>query len=156
MKWYKNANPLKDQYFSGLWEKARDLVENEGTDGCEMLLGEIEDIKIKLVDGDKVKVDCSMDFVEGGHDAVYDFIPEKEVWVDSHIDLSDAAYILYHELIERRLMDEYGFTYEKAHEIANSMELEQRRNSEACPETIKTRTRPTAFCGIYTDGSLVS
>ena len=45
-----------------------------------------------------------IDFTEGGHDYVYEFVPEKEVWIDDDILEPERRYVLVHELHERNRM----------------------------------------------------
>lgn len=82
-------------------------------------------VKIHLVDGGKVKTKHDMDFVEGGHDKVYKWIPKDEVWVDKHLDASQRPYVAFHELVERARMAK-GESYDKAHVKANAAEKDMR------------------------------
>lgn len=89
-----------------------------------------EPVKIKEVDGGKVKVEHNMDFVEGGHDKVYPkFIPKGEVWVDKNLAPKERPFVKFHELIERARMRK-GESYEKAHEVANKAEKAARLASK--------------------------
>lgn len=83
---------------------------------------EIDGIKIMLVDGDKIKTECNMDFVEGGHDLVYDFMPSKTIWIDKNIRPEEYPYIALHEYLERFLMVNYKMEYNSAHTLANCFE----------------------------------
>ncbi len=42
-----------------------------------------------------------IDFTAGGHDYVYEFVPENEVWIDDDIAEAERGYVLVHELHER-------------------------------------------------------
>lgn len=86
---------------------------------------QIGDMTVVLVDGDYVKTHHCMDFVEGGNDKVYDFVPKGSVWVDARLGASDGKAVALHELAERKLMAD-GVPYELAHQIANSYEYEYR------------------------------
>ena len=79
-------------------------------------------ISIEAVDGGKVKVEKFMDFVEGGHDVVYNFIPKKTIWIDGRLDISQRGFVLLHELVERKMMGKHGMSYSKAHPISNHYE----------------------------------
>jgi hypothetical protein len=56
-------------------------------------------------------------------------IPENEIWIDDlfELKLNDMRAILQHEFVERNLMKYKGYTYEKAHLIANKKEVEYRQ-----------------------------
>ena len=85
-------------------------------------------MKVYVVDGDWVKLRHNMDFVEGGNDAVYGYVPQGEVWIDGHVDDCDRPYIALHELIERHMMKEHGLNYQKAHQVANKIEKDFRKD----------------------------
>ena len=75
-------------------------------------------VKVVLVDGDVVKTQHDMDFIEGGNGERYGFIPKDEIWLDDSLEVHDLPFILYHEATERRLMSR-GMDYDNAHEQAN-------------------------------------
>lgn len=68
-------------------------------------------IKIWLVRGDLVRGIFFLNFTEGGHDRVYDFIPKDEIWVDDSLCVSEIPCILVHELHERYLIGK-GWIYD--------------------------------------------
>ena len=86
----------------------------------------IDKISIIMVDGNEVKKKHDMNFVEGGHDLVYNYIPVKTIWIDKSIESKQWKPIIIHELIERFLMEKYKLKYEIAHEIVNSIEKNYR------------------------------
>ena len=61
-------------------------------------------IKVWVVNGMLVRDLYFTDFTEGGHDKVYSFVPEKEVWLDDDLSLREMKFVLLHELHERHLM----------------------------------------------------
>ncbi len=61
-------------------------------------------IMVWIVDGKIVRNLLFIDFTEGGHDMVYKFIPEREVWIDDDVSPMERKFILVHELHERNLM----------------------------------------------------
>ena len=67
-----------------------------------------------IVNGRLVRSAFDIDFTAGGHDHVYEFIPEKEVWIDDAIEEKERGLVLLHELHERNRMAE-GWPYSKAH-----------------------------------------
>jgi hypothetical protein len=84
-------------------------------------------IKVYWVDGFYIRNTISMEFIDGGHGYVYDFIPEDEIWVedDEDDDLRDEEMDLLHEYTERTLMkygDDGNVEYEEAHGASNHAE----------------------------------
>ncbi len=75
------------------------------------------------VDGSYIRSQWA-DFL-GGHPAVYNFIPGKEIWVDATIK-EWLGYIASHEILEVLLMQLHDWKYERAHNAANSLEQELR------------------------------
>ena len=80
-------------------------------------------LTVWLVNGRLVRSVFDVDFTAGGHDHVYEFVPENEVWIDNDIEEEERPYVLLHELHERNRMAK-GWPYSKAH--AESSELEYR------------------------------
>lgn len=89
---------------------------------------ELEYCDIYLVNGDWIKRKLEMDFIEGSNFRVPDrsFIPPGEVWIDGRMEKHEFPFVLYHEIIETRLMFLEGLSYNDAHEIANLKEKEFR------------------------------
>jgi len=79
-----------------------------------------EGIEVWLVDGRAVRHDF-IDFVEGGHDLVYDWIPERQIWIDNDLSRDEWPFVIVHEAIERALMED-GMEYDPAHDEANKVE----------------------------------
>lgn len=84
-------------------------------------------IRVWIVDGRLVRSVFDVDFTEGGHDHVYEFIPQNEVWIDNDLEEPERPYVLLHELHERRLMAK-GWTYDTAHEDASKLEYYYRHH----------------------------
>ena len=80
-------------------------------------------VAVWIVSGRLVRSVFDIDFTEGGHDYVYEFVPENEVWIDDDIVEPERPYVLLHELHERNRMAA-GWPYSKAH--AESSRLEYR------------------------------
>jgi hypothetical protein len=78
-------------------------------------------LKVWLVNGELVRDLLYIDFGGGGHDKVYHFIPENEVWLDDDMDAKERKFILLHELHERALMAK-GMDYPHAHNRATEAE----------------------------------
>ncbi|MEK6816762.1 MAG: hypothetical protein AABY09_04055 [Nanoarchaeota archaeon] len=106
-------------------------------------------LKVWMVDGELVRDLFYIDFTEGGHDKVYKFIPENEVWIDDDLSPSERKYVLLHELYERNLMcigwpyyvdvkeslDTRGNLLKTAHGAASALEYHFRHN----PKDIEKR-----------------
>jgi hypothetical protein len=80
-------------------------------------------VSVWIVKGRMVRSVYDVDFTEGGHDHVYEFVPHNEVWIDNDVEEQERGYVLVHELHERNRMAQ-GWTYLKAH--AESSRLEYR------------------------------
>lgn len=100
-------------------EKAPDFVVKEE---------KIGEITVKYVNGKIVREYIDPQFVMGGHDLVYEYIPTNEVWIDNKLDPKDIPHILAHEIYERELMNQ-GKSYDIAHDYATAKEKESRRAS---------------------------
>jgi len=84
-------------------------------------------VRIWIVNGRMVRSVFDVDFTEGGHDHVYEFIPDNEVWIDNDLEEAERPYVLLHELHERHLMSE-GWAYTKAHEDSSVLEYHCRHH----------------------------
>ena len=80
-------------------------------------------VSVWIVNGRLVRSTFDIDFTEGGHDKVYEFVPSNEVWIDDSIIEAERGYVLLHELHERNRMST-GWPYSRAH--AESSRLEYR------------------------------
>ena len=78
-------------------------------------------VNVWIIEGREVRSIFDIDFTEGGHDYVYEFIPDNEVWIDDDIIDEEREYVLLHELHERNLMAK-GWIYDQAHESASRLE----------------------------------
>jgi hypothetical protein len=87
---------------------------------------EINGVAIYIVDGELVRDFFYEDFAEGGHDLVYPWIPDNEVWIDDDVSDDEQPPVAFHEMYERGLMLE-GQPYDDAHNAA--LELEYMMNS---------------------------
>jgi hypothetical protein len=84
-------------------------------------------LRVWTVDGRLIRSVFDLDFTAGGHDHVYEFIPDDEVWIDNDTSEAERPYALVHELHERNLMQQ-GWTYSRAHASANRLERRCRRH----------------------------
>jgi hypothetical protein len=92
-------------------------------------------VKVWIVDGRLVRSVFDVDFTEGGHDHVYEFVPHDEVWIDNDLEEAERAYVLLHELHERNLMAK-GWPYSKAHEDSSKIEFYCRHHPDHLHESL--------------------
>lgn len=78
-----------------------------------------------------------MDFVNGGNEAVYNYVPAGEIWIDDAQHALDRTATALHELVERDLMLHHGMSYDSAHDAANGRERAFRKEL--------VRKRPSRF-----------
>ena len=118
-------------------ERGKDDKEETEDDIHRSILGKTEDgATVWEVDGSVVRDLRDIDFTEGGHDRVYDFVPVNEVWIDDEIVEKERPYILLHELHERGLMGE-GMDYEAAHKKSSALEHKCRENPDGLSKALK-------------------
>ncbi len=96
----------------------------DGKQAHERLWKKLENgVSVWIVEGALVRGVFDIDFTEGGHEHVYEFVPDNEVWIDDDVEEQERPYVLVHELHERNRMAK-GWPYSKAH--AESSQLEYR------------------------------
>ena len=86
-------------------------------------------VSVWIVSGRLVRSAFDIDFTEGGHDYVYEFVPENEVWIDDDVAEEERGYVLVHELHERNLMAR-GQPYSKAHADSSRIEYHCRHHPD--------------------------
>ena len=86
-------------------------------------------ISVWIVNGRLVRSVFDIDFTAGGHDHVYEFVPEAEVWVDDAIVEKERGFVLLHELHERNQMDR-GIPYSQAHAESSRLEFRCRHHPD--------------------------
>jgi len=94
------------------------------------------EVKVWIVKGELVRGLFFIDFTEGGHDKVYHFVPQKEVWLDDDLSPRERRYVLFHELHERYLMS-HGWTYSRAHREASRIEYRCRAHPDKLDEDLR-------------------
>jgi hypothetical protein len=92
-------------------------------------------VSVWVVNGRLVRSVFDIDFVEGGHNYVYEFVPENEVWIDDETEEKERGFILLHELHERNLMAK-GWTYDKAHVDSSILEYHYRHHPDELHEAL--------------------
>ena len=133
---YEKALPRADQKERKERRRAGDLTRltvhgklPEGKDVHEKLWKRLENgVSVWVVNGSLVRTVFDIDFTEGGHDYVYEFVPENEVWIDDAIMEPERGYVLLHELHERNRMSK-GWPYSKAHTESSRLEYRCRHHS---------------------------
>jgi hypothetical protein len=102
----------------------------DGHDVHERLWKRLENgVSVWIVNGRMVRSGFDIDFTAGGHDYVYEFVPENEVWIDDAIEEGERGYVLVHELHERNLMSG-GMPYSKAHADSSRVEYRCRHHPD--------------------------
>jgi hypothetical protein len=102
----------------------------DGKDVHERLWRKLESgLSVWIVSGRLVRSAFDIDFTEGGHDYVYEFVPQNEVWIDDDIDEAERGYVLLHELHERNRMSQ-GWPYNKAHAESSRLEYHCRHHPD--------------------------
>ena len=92
-------------------------------------------LTIWIVNGRLVRSVFDVDFTAGGHDHVYEFVPENEVWIDDDIEEEERGYVLLHELHERNRMAN-GWPYSKAHAESSELEYHCRHHPDELHEAL--------------------
>lgn len=90
-----------------------------------------DNLVINYVDGQIVRQYFDPEFMFGGHDFVYSYIPNNQIWIDNKMNDLDKPHVLVHEMEERSQMEIYKFNYDQAHEYATTMEKRSRRKAGA-------------------------
>jgi transposase InsO family protein len=108
----------------------------DGKDVHERLWKKLENgVSVWIVNGRLVRSVFDIDFTAGGHDYVYEFVPQKEVWIDDAIEEKERGYVLLHELHERNLMAT-GWPYNKAHNESSRLEYHCRHHPDELHEAL--------------------
>lgn len=95
-----------------------------------------ERIKVWVVNGEAVRNLFFLDFTEGGHEYVYNFIPKGEVWIDNDVEEDEIKFVLLHEMHERKLMRD-GMKYDEAHKSSSEIEYHCRKNLKELDKNLK-------------------
>ena len=102
----------------------------DGQDVHERLWKKLENgVSVWIVNGRLVRSVFDIDFTAGGHDRVYEFVPQNEVWIDNDIVEDERGYVLLHELHERNRMAT-GLPYSQAHAESSRIEFRCRRKPD--------------------------
>jgi hypothetical protein len=102
----------------------------DGHKAHERLWKKLENgVSVWIVNGRLVRSAFDIDFTAGGHDYVYEFVPENEVWIDDDIEEKERGFVLLHELHERNRMAQ-GMPYSKAHAESSQVEYHCRHHPD--------------------------
>ena len=102
----------------------------EGRDVHERLWKKLENgVSVWIVNGRLVRSVFDIDYTAGGHDYVYEFVPQNEVWIDDAIEEEERPFVLLHELHERNRMAA-GWPYSKAHAESSKIEYHCRHHPD--------------------------
>ncbi|MDQ7779305.1 MAG: hypothetical protein RDV41_06300 [Planctomycetota bacterium] len=82
-------------------------------------------VQVWLINGKAVREVLDLEFVQGGHEYVYTYVPANEVWLDDDLIPEELPHVLLHEIVERNLMAK-GMSYGRAHYYALRKEKEAR------------------------------
>jgi hypothetical protein len=108
----------------------------DGRDVHERLWKKLENgLSVWIVNGRLVRSVFDIDFTAGGHDYVYEFVPENEIWIDNDIEENERGYVLLHELHERNRMAE-GLPYSKAHAESSRIEYRCRHHPDTLHDSL--------------------
>lgn len=90
------------------------------------IIGEAAGLRVRLVNGEIVRLLLDKDFTMGGHWYVYKYVPRREVWLEEGLSQQAMACTLLHELVERTLQMKKRYSYDRAHDFANGVEAQLR------------------------------
>lgn len=106
-KTFKKKNPSSKEILSKVHKK--------------LLKKYSRNLNVWIINGEIVRDRFFIDFTEGGHDKVYHFVPNKEIWLDDDLSHKEMKFVLLHEAHERNLMSK-GYPYDKAHRSSSRIE----------------------------------
>ena len=93
------------------------------------------EVEVFIVSGEAVRDLYFIDFTEGGHHFVYDFVPLNEVWIDDDLPTGERDFVILHELHERFLMST-GMDYPHAHRSSSIIEYKCRNDEKLLKEAL--------------------
>ena len=93
-------------------------------------------LMVWVVKGELVRDLFFLDFTEGGHDKVYDFVPANEIWIDDDLSLEERKFVFLHEVHERNLMAK-GMKYDPAHKSSSAIEYYCRKHPKMLDKCIR-------------------
>lgn len=92
----------------------------------KILADQFDSLDIYIVDGELVRREIYSDFIFGGNEQRYPFVPHNEIWIDNTIPSREYITTLKHEVNEMNLMKNLGWTYLQAHDSSLMIEVKMR------------------------------
>lgn len=111
----------------------------------KQLLRKIGDTVIYSVDGEVIRNKVDDDFTMGGHGYRYLYIPIDEIWIEKSLARSERQFVIWHEYLERRLMQK-GMTYD-VHDVASRFEIILRKGDAIVLPVMAYRQSVPYSCG---------
>ncbi len=103
-------------------------------------------IQVWLVDGSMIRKHFDVDFTSGGHGYRYLYVPIGEIWIDDALNAEDILPTIWHEFVERHLM-ERGWSYNDGHDYAARVEIGIRQGTEFVLPVSNFKQRTNYSCG---------
>ena len=97
---------------------------------------ELDKIKIWVVDGNWIRTNINIEFINVGQHYKFNFIPKDEVWLDVEAVPDEQEFFIKNIIIEMSLMEK-GVDYTEAVEAAGKAELKERLKDEKVKALIK-------------------
>jgi hypothetical protein len=94
----------------------------------KVFMGKIDSLEVYIVDGQLVRREIFSDFIFGGNEQRYPFIPHNEIWIDDAVSAKEYATTLQHEVLEMNLMRDFQMTYIQAHDSSLMLEVKLRND----------------------------
>src|ERR1035437_5358761 len=127
----KNASPIRNWnlfllfVLIGLFNYSPAQNKVNRISGVYRLTDYVKDgFEICIVNGPLIREKIYPEFLYGGNEQRYLFNPKGEIWIDNSISVEEYRYTVAHELNERHLMAQFGYTYSDAHD--SSLKIERR------------------------------
>lgn len=111
----------------------------------EYYMGKRQGLDVWVVNGTFIRRKILSEFLFGGNDRVYNFVPEGEIWIDGSINAVELEYAIQHELTERKLMAEKSLSYDEAHKMASAEEQQLREKNHILIEEKERETPRVPF-----------
>ncbi len=92
----------------------------------KVFMGKIDSLNIYIVDGELVRKEIYPDFIFGGNEQRYPYVPHNEIWIDNSIPNREYTTTLKHEINEMNLMRDFEWTYIQAHDSSLMLEVKMR------------------------------
>ncbi|MDD5071091.1 MAG: hypothetical protein PHV17_10240, partial [Candidatus Omnitrophica bacterium] len=101
---------------------------------------ETSGFKVWIVDGEYIRSKIDREFTNYGQHYRFNFIPEKEFWIDKQKVPGEEKFYIINMLVENRLMAK-GLRYSEAVDKANSVERKERIKDYLIRKGIETRRK---------------